>query len=634
MAWNDGLSEEQIRAASCCGQHTRLLAGPGTGKTKCLTAHAAFLAEERGVRPQDILLVTFTRAAAAHMRSEIEGLFGAATEKPRAMTLHSFALQTILRHPTRTHLPQPVRIADDYEERWIILEDLKAILELPGVDDARDRLNQLSADWERLTAQRADWEERFPDPRFLGAWREHRAVFGYTLRAELVYQLKTALASGELAIDDAPRHLLLDEYQDLNPCDLAVVAELAREGAELFCGGDDDQSIYGFRYADPTGIRRFPDDYRPNELVELQECRRCCQRVLDYALFVADQDTRRLAKPIHSVREGAHGDVRVLNFYNQDAEAWGIAELCRWLIESRGVSPEEILVLLRSDDGGRFSQPLERQLALHGVPVAIAADPMRVLDQPDGRRLLSLLRLIDNPDDHLAWRTVLKLSRGVGQVALDRLYEHARNAGVGFAHAIHQTAGGNAGGRLSRPAQEVYDSVQECLAEVGDAGHADVMALVTDLAERAIEDLDRRAAVLDLIRGVAERAEADTLPALLRSLATALGRLEQDRPADTVSIMTMHQAKGLSADAVIIAAAEDEYIPGRAQGSEVDDERRLLYVSLTRARDYLFVTHCSRRTGRQMRSGRNPTTATRTLSSFLRGGPVEPEPGVDFVRAL
>src|SRR5262249_21229099 len=154
------------------------------------------------------------------------------------------------------------RIADDWEERHIILEDLKLLLQLERVDQARELLNQLSADWQSLTADQADWNQRFPDPRFLGAWQEHRTIFGYTLRAELVYRLKRALEQRRaFDLGRQPSHLIVDEYQDLNRCDLAVIAELARRGAELFVAGDDDQSIYGFRKAHPPGIRRFPQEY-------------------------------------------------------------------------------------------------------------------------------------------------------------------------------------------------------------------------------------------------------------------------------------------------------------------------------------------------------------------------------------
>ena len=194
MSWEEGLSPEQRQAAGHFGQHARLLAGPGTGKTRVLTSRVAHLVEARNVAPTDILAQTFTRAAAAELRSRVSSVISdAATGLPHIGTLHSFALQTILRYGAGNRLPSPIRIADDSEERWIIEEDIKRILGLERIEDARDLIQQLSSDWEQLTADIEGWDSRFPNPRFLGTWREHRAIFGYTLRAELVYQLKRVL---------------------------------------------------------------------------------------------------------------------------------------------------------------------------------------------------------------------------------------------------------------------------------------------------------------------------------------------------------------------------------------------------------------------------------------------------------
>ena len=196
-------------------------------------------------------------------------------------------------------MPQPLRIADDWEERHIILEDLKTLLRLHDIGNARELLNALSADWQSLTADEENWELRFPNPQFLAAWREHRMTYGYTLRAELVYQLKKSLEqSGDFRLDDNICHLLVDEYQDLNRCDLAVIHEIVSRGVELFIAGDDDQSIYGFRKAHPDGIRRFPRDYAGAHDLTLELCMRCDPEILDIGLFVARQDYRRLEKSI------------------------------------------------------------------------------------------------------------------------------------------------------------------------------------------------------------------------------------------------------------------------------------------------------------------------------------------------
>ena len=211
MAWDNNLTEEQKIAASHFGKHARLLAGPGTGKTRSLTQRVMYLVEEKNVAPNSILALTFTRAATAELKGRLKVEFGEGGKLPRVSTLHSFALKTILENSARVRLPSPIRIVDDFEERWIIQEELKAVLGLQKVSQVADLLNRMSADWEQLTQ---DWEARFPEPKFLGAWREHRSVYGYTLRSELVYQLKLALSEGQLQLEEPPAHLLVDEYQD------------------------------------------------------------------------------------------------------------------------------------------------------------------------------------------------------------------------------------------------------------------------------------------------------------------------------------------------------------------------------------------------------------------------------------
>ena len=312
MPWDDDLLEEQRTAASHSGKHARLLAGPGTGKTLTLTCHICFLIQEKKVPPSRILALTFTRAAAHELSRRIAARLGAELS-PRVSTLHSFALRQLLKNEAViSSLPKPLRIADDWEERQIVLEDLKALLELQTIRDTRGLLNELSADWQSLTADEADWETRFPDSRFLGAWREHREIYGYTLRSELVYQLKKALEQrSDFELESPISHLIVDEYQDLNRCDLAIVKYIESRGVELFVAGDDDQSIYGFRKAHPEGIRRFPQDFANASTLELNICMRCDSEILSMGLFVARQDPRRVEKSIQPVPNALKGEVEI-----------------------------------------------------------------------------------------------------------------------------------------------------------------------------------------------------------------------------------------------------------------------------------------------------------------------------------
>lgn len=636
MRWNDGLSPEQEAVAKHTGAHGRLLAGPGTGKTRTMTGRAAYLIEEQHVPAKEILALTFTRAAASELKNRVAALLeGQAV--PQVSTLHSFALRSILRAGAGNRLPSPIRIADDYEERWIIEEDIKRILNLDRVDQARDLIARLSADWETLAADAHDWEQRFPDPPFLGAWKEHRMIYGYTLRAELVYQLKRALEEGAIELSNSPKHVLVDEYQDLNSCDLSIVRSLARSGAELYVAGDDDQSIYGFRYADPGGIRRFISEYEGAADLRLTECYRCGQNILTIAQFVAAQDTRRVEKPLAPCRDSGPGEVHLLRFEDYDKEALGIATITRWLVNIMRIPIDRILVLVRTDKYQKFSDPIRVAFEAKELPAATVEDPLVVLESQNGRIFLSLLRLMTNPTDSLAWRDLIgHRDNHLGMQAISSIYEVARSRGTTFYEALPLVA--ETPSLISRQGWQIKSEYEAVSGELGRLREEyKRMENLFDftgwmLGEfLAVEDMD---GILEVIHDVISENAVSSIENLLHGLTTPIRGAEQVRVEGRVNIMTMHQAKGLDADAVFVVAAEDEYIPGRAEGSSIDDERRLFYVSLTRARSYLYITHCTRRTGGQKHTGRNSGSATRTLTQFLSGGPLLSIPAEEYLYHL
>jgi DNA helicase II / ATP-dependent DNA helicase PcrA len=637
VRWNHGLTDEQIQAIEHSGNHARLLAGPGTGKTHCLTRRVAYLVRERCIPPSEILVLTFTRAAAAELKSRLNELLDDDERGVVVSTLHSYALRTLLTSRDETRLPQPLRIVDDYEERWIVREDLKRILGLGRVTMARDLLHQLSADWEQLSADAPDWESRFPNPGFLGAWREHRHVFGYCLRAEMVYQLKHALDNGELDVRP-PSQVLVDEYQDLNACDLAVIKHLSEAGSQVYACGDDDQSIYGFRYGNPEGIRRFPTEYVPCEQKALCECKRCDTSILECARYVARQDPRRIDKDMYPSENAGMGEVRLLRFASQEPEATAIATISRYLIDVKRVAPENILILLRSDHQRKFSKPLALAFELAGVPIGVFVDPLEPIndrERPEGREFYALLKLIANPSDHLAWRTLLDVRRNsIGGSTLAAVYEFARSDGYSFTQALRAIESDpTRAERGTRIAEEIRN-IDSTLRTWNPLSFASLSEFIAAIATELISDKSVRVSVVRLLDSIMESASCSTLDQLLRSINLSMEEKEQESEPSEVKIMTMHQAKGLSADAVFVLAAENEYIPGDAQGSELEDSRRLLYVSLTRARHYLFVTHCQQRVGAQMRSGSAPTRTTRHITPFLDGGPLRSEDGQAYLRTL
>jgi len=641
MAWGTGLSPEQQRAASHVGSHARLLAGPGTGKTLTLSRRVAYLTTAEELPPEQILLLTFTRAAASEFRRQVDThLETQGNGPPRISTLHAFALRQLLRNTSLvTGVPRPVRIADDWEERNIIEPDLKQILNLGRIYDVRERFNRLSSDWETLAAEEPEWEANYGDPEFLGAWREHQRVYGYTLRSQLVYQLKKSIEQLPGFQLEAPfRHIIVDEYQDLNRCDIAVVKAISARGSEVFVAGDDDQSIYGFRYAHPDGIRNFGQEYSPWEPLELEECRRCDREILRLGLFVARLDPRREPKLLKPGSDAGKGEVHLLWATDQYEEANVVARACKLIIEAQGVAPGKILILLRSNRYGAFSKVIQSAFSALGVPLSCRTDTDTPLDTDKGREFLTILRLCVNQGDHLAWRTLLQLRHNsIGEKGIAKLYDSAHASGKTFVDILNGVAGHPESlteGGLGQKVQKEVSSIRGIVGDVSseEVENAKPMDIVTRVAKKVISVDKQRSDMVAYLEGIAESSNAASISDLLSSLSASLGENEQEIDQTKVNLLTMHKAKGLTADVVFLVAAEDEYIPGNAVGAENEgNERRLLYVSLTRARRILFITHCKRRTGQQRHTGRTSGTLARNLTRFLKDAPLTSESGLEYI---
>jgi len=437
--------------------------------------------------------------------------------------------------------------------------------------------------------------------------------------------------------------LLIDEYQDLNRCDLSVISAIRDRGVEIFGAGDDDQSIYGFRYAHPEGIRRFDEDHTPASSFTLGTCIRCDRKIIDLALFIANLDPYRLEKPIEPRVGAGDGEVYLLRFSDQLCEAEGVAHLCKYLIGTEGYSPKDILILMRSDRNGVFSSLLREYLDAYSVPVAIQVEGTP-LDQGDGRILLSFLRLLVYNGDSLALRTLLMTrENGIGNESFSHIYSLAQNISQNFSNTAHQIIAEpelipRIGSRISGEIQEILSIIQANKDSFEAANSSldprNLLIFLRDLANHVIRENSVKTDVLDYLGMILQETNATDFGTLLRALSSSLENEEQELDSDSVNIMTMHKAKGLTSEAVIVVAAEDEYIPGRQTGEKEGDERRLLYVSLSRARHFLAVTYCDYRKGLQRHTGRTSGQTRRTLTRFLRDAPIRPIDGIRFINSL
>ena len=436
--WADGLRVDQAAVAGCSRGDTVVLAGPGTGKTFVLVRRIQYLSTEHGVPPSHITALTFTRAAAGEMRERLSERLGEDGERVRVSTLHSFSLRELLRAEVNA-LAEPIRVVGDWEERNVVIEELRHMLGRT-VREVEDALTRLADDWDTLDVDGQGWEDGYPDPAFLGAWRRHRQVYGYTLRSELVYQLLCQLRSDPDFVPGEPLDVLLvDEYQDLNSCDLQTIQLIAsRNDAEVFATGDDDQSIYSFRHAHPAGIRNFGESYVGASHHVLVECLRCGPAVVDIANWLIQQEQGRIMKELRSETEW-DASVHLLRFGGQAEEAQQVAQLIDDEIE-RGTPAEEILVLVKSDSNGKMTKGLVEELNGLGINTYLprqgpGTDPeLQIVFE---FLVLAALLASEGRVDDLAIRALLELRpNGIGAGRIWRVVQFSLDRGYRFSRTL------------------------------------------------------------------------------------------------------------------------------------------------------------------------------------------------------
>jgi len=624
--WTTGLSDEQIIAARHIGSHARLMAGPGTGKTKTLIRRVLALLLEHNINSEQIIVLTFTRVAAYQLREEINKVLEPLEiSVPRVSTLHSFALRQLLKNTYRIDtLPEPLRIADDWEEKYIIEQNILTDLEphidamLPETTNKLKKIsklfNLLSADWETLNFEGDENKKYCREPRFIGAWDNHRKRFGYILRSELVYQLKKSLQNVPgFELESNFKYALIDEFQDLNSCDLAIVDELAKLEIELFIAGDDDQSIYGFRFANPKGIRQFPDNYNSTKM-NLKICYRCDRQILNIGEFIANLDFEREQKELQPKDGAGDGEVNLYRFDDQYNEANWVAEKCHELLTNN--TNETILILLRSDYKTVISSPILTACEEFGLSIA-----KETLESPinenDGRLVMSFIKLIENINDDLAWYTLLTLTRGIGYTTMNKIRNYSNNEDCRFFEIINKITGEN---DLPFP-QIVKNTIENTKSLINGIGvnERPLIENINHLIDNICDNANQSEKLKEYFIRIINESGSESFSDLAESISTEIENTEQQLIQGKVNIMTMHRAKGLSADTVIIIGAEDEYIPGN---NKEGDERRLFYVSLTRAKHRLYITVCKNRRRQQRYTGSRTGKVLRHLTRFLRNGPL------------
>lgn len=618
-------AQRQKAAARDAGTAVRVVAGPGSGKSQTIEQRVEWLLRE-GVNATHIFVVSFTRAAARELKERIVKHCLAAGHDPFAhavdvSTMHALALKALRKGNLLGSFPARPMILDDWEQEEIFDAEFS---EKFNVTPSRIEEIRLAYDayWQTLQdLALADVSTRERE-RFTSFHGERTTQYSCILPGEIVRRCVDNMRNGILS----PRellgidHLVADEFQDLNACDQEFVRRIHGAGAHLWVAGDDDQSIYSFRHADPSGIRNFEEDYPDCSAHTLSDCFRCTPAIIDGASRLVSVNPNRIEKENRSLYENTDptcpGKLEAWRFPNGGAEARALAESCKALIDA-GIEGQEILILIAH----RRVQLQQIEEELSRAQVAFAAPRGPELTKTDmGRLLLATLRVSTDKDDYVAHRTVLGLLKGVGTKTCIEIAESATAHNLNFLDVFY---GGSAASIFTGRALKAITRAGEMFSLLERWNADDELIIHDETIDEIIvhvlgEDSARSKKALDdwhvLRCELPDGMHMDELKSYfwadreteqLRILQTVESRLDLPQTpgsgtAERVRILTMHGAKGLGGKVVFIPGFEQEIHPSRralASPGLLQERRRLMYVSITRAKAACFLTMAKERVG-------------------------------------
>lgn len=614
MAMNiDDLNPAQRDAVTTTDGPLLVLAGAGSGKTRVLTYRIARLIHDLGVSPAEVLAITFTNKAAAEMRARLEAIIGHAARPMWVMTFHAFCVRLLRADGGRLGYSRSFTIYDEDDSRRL-LTSVTADLDLdPKQYPVRGFVNRISAAKNALLSP-AEYAERAAIPPEKATARVY-PVYQERLRAANAMDFDDLLVNAHRLLADAPdvlefyrdrfRYIHVDEYQDTNHAQYSIVSLLAARDRNLMVVGDDDQSIYSWRGADISNILEFERDYPDATVIRLEQNYRSTETILAAANAVVANNRGRKPKTLWTANAGGEAITRYLASDERD-EARFVAEEIERLLSDEHRSYADMAVFYRTNAQSRV---LEDTFLRAGVPYRLVGGT-RFFDRAEIRDVMAWLRAVANPADVQSLARVLEKRQGIGKTTVDTLRQRVFEDGITLSEAIERAP--REGWLSAAPARRVA-AVAEDLAAARALEATSLRAHVEGIVERSgllvaliaegtteatgrAENIRELFGVVDEYDQQHEEAELRTLDAFLEwiALRTDLDEIaEEDR---AVTLMTLHSAKGLEYPVVFIVGMEDSILPhANSMFDEpgMEEERRLCYVGITRARERLYLTHAS-----------------------------------------
>ena len=610
----EGLNDKQKEAVLATEGPCLVIAGAGSGKTKVLTHKIAYLISEKNVKPYNILAITFTNKAASEMKQRVEKIVGDVAQEMWMGTFHSICVRILRRFIDRIGFDTSFLIFDTSDQKTVVKECLKAL----NIDDKtfsdRSVLSEISnAKNEMLTpkAYQAKYAGEFRKEKIGQVYelyqkrlRENNAIdfddiINYTI--DILSENPDVLQY----YTEKFKYVLVDEYQDTNKAQFTLVTILASRYGNITVVGDNDQGIYSFRGADISNILNFEKDFPGTKIIKLEQNYRCTGNILKAANAVIKHNENKYEKKLWT--ENEEGSLPCL-YQAEDEydEANYVVKQIEHLKTEEYLKPKDFVILYRMNAQSRAIEDILRR---ENIPYKIVGG-LKFYERKEIKDTIAYLRLIHNTSDNLSLKRIInEPKRGIGKTSLDKIQEISDRTGTSMYEIIKHAEEFELN-RVKANAEEFIKlieelrlkkqelSISELLKEVlNKSGYTRALELENTVeAETRMQNLEE---FLTVAIEFEEESADNTLPEFLESITLSSDVDEMQDEDNTVTLMTLHSAKGLEFPVVFLVGMEEGIFPGYksiGEPKELEEERRLFYVGITRAKQFLHLTCAKHRT--------------------------------------
>ena len=618
MSIYDTLNNEQREAVFCTEGPLLMLAGAGSGKTRSLTHRIAYLIEEKGVAPWNILAITFTNKAAQEMRERVDALVGYGSEDIWISTFHATCSRILRRHIDLLGYDRNFTIYDASDQKSLMKEVLKEMKIDTKQFPERSVMSEISSaknEYKSPLDYRNEYGSNFRNQRIADIYehyqkrlKENNALDFDDLLVKMVDLFQTNPDVLE-HYQDRFQYIMVDEYQDTNTVQFLLVSLLAKKYRNLCVVGDDDQSIYKFRGANIYNILNFEKVFPDAQVIRLEQNYRSTQNILNAANGVIANNKGRKEKKLWT--ENQKGELVHFKQYDTEYdEADGVVSRINFLA-MRGVQYKDMAILYRTNAQSRI---FEEKLKQKNIPYAIVRG-ISFYDRKEIKDLMSYLKVVDSGMDDLSVKRIINVpKRGIGQTTINRLQEFAILNQMSFLDAVFNADEIPEVARALAKLHKFADMIEEFREYASEHEISELLEHILDVtqyrveleAEGTDESISRLEDIEELFNDIAYYEEEEENPNLrdflaekdMYTLNAGIDNLEDEN--NKVLLMTLHNAKGLEFNNVFLGGMEEGVFPGfgammSGDESEIEEERRLCYVGITRAKERLFLRAAKRR---------------------------------------